>query len=221
MTLEVLNKTGGAIAAELDLEQLVQMVTDAGVELTGAKFGAFFYNVLDKSGEKYLLYSLAGANRSDFDKFGMPRATAIFHPTFVGEGVVRSNDITTDERYGKNHPHKGMPEGHLPVRSYMAVSVTSRSGEILGGLFFGHPGVGRFTDRHERLITGIAAQAAVGIDNARLYDTAQNELASRKLAESALRDANETLEQRVQEEIARRAQAEEALRQSQKMETLG
>jgi PAS domain S-box-containing protein len=48
-TLEVLNKTGGAIAAELDLEQLVQMVTDAGVELTGAKFGAFFYNVVDKT----------------------------------------------------------------------------------------------------------------------------------------------------------------------------
>jgi PAS domain S-box-containing protein len=220
-TLETLNRTGSALAAELDLERLVQMVTDAGVELTGAQFGAFFYNVLDQSGEKYLLYSLSGAERSDFDKFGMPRATAIFHPTFMGEGVVRSDDITRDERYGKNDPHRGMPEGHLPVRSYLAVPVISRSGEVLGGLFFGHPKVARFTDRHERLITGIAAQAAVGIDNARLYDAAQKELAERVRAETALRELNETLEQRVQEEIELRSEAEEALRQSQKMETVG
>jgi PAS domain S-box-containing protein len=220
-TLETLNSTGSAIAAELDLERLVQMVTDAGVELTGAQFGAFFYNVLDPGGEKYLLYALAGADRADFDRFGMPRATAIFHPTFMGEGVVRSDDITVDPRYGKNDPHRGMPEGHLPVRSYLAVSVISRSGEVIGGLFFGHPEVARFTARHERLITGIAAQAAVGIDNARLYEAAQREVADRMRAEAALRELNDTLEQRVTEEIERRAEAEEALRQSQKMETVG
>jgi len=220
-TLETLNRTGSAIAAELDLERLVQMVTDAGVELTGAQFGAFFYNVLDPAGEKYLLYALSGAERADFDRFGMPRATAIFHPTFVGEGVVRSDDITKDERYGKNDPHHGMPEGHLPVRSYLAVPVISRSEEVIGGLFFGHPGVARFTARHERLITGVAAQAAVGIDNARLYDTAQKELAERVRAETALRELNETLEERVREEVERRSEAEEALRQAQKMEAVG
>ncbi|MBA3677035.1 MAG: PAS domain S-box protein [Sphingosinicella sp.] len=219
--LETLNSTGSAIAAELDLDRLVQMVTNAGVELTGAQFGAFFYNVLDPSGEKYLLYSLAGAERSDFDHFGMPGATAIFHPTFIGEGVVRSDDIMADARYGKSDPHRGMPKGHLPVRSYLAVSVTSRSGEVIGGLFFGHPEVGRFSARHERLITGVAAQAAVGIDNARLYEAAQKELTERVRAETALRELNETLEQRVAEEVARRSEAEEALRQSQKMETVG
>ncbi len=220
-SLETLNNTGSAIAAELNLERLVQMVTDAGVELTGAQFGAFFYNVLDPSGEKYLLYALAGAERSDFDHFGMPGATAIFHPTFMGEGVVRSEDIMADPRYGKSDPHRGMPKGHLPVRSYLAVSVISRSGEVIGGLFFGHPEVAQFTDRHERLITGIAAQAAVGIDNARLYDAAQREIADRERAETSLRELNDTLEQRVTEEIERRAEAEEALRQSQKMETVG
>ncbi len=220
-TLETLNQVGSSLAAELDLDRLVQMVTDAGVKLTGARFGAFFYNVVNETGEKYLLYALSGAERSDFDRFGMPRATAIFHPTFMGEGVVRSDDITVDERYGKNDPHKGMPEGHLPVRSYLAVPVISRSGEVVGGLFFGHPKTARFTDRHERLATGIAAQAAVGIDNARLYEAAQKELAERVRAETALRDLNETLEVRVAEEIERRSQAEEALRQSQKMETVG
>ncbi len=49
-TLEILNRTGVALAAELDLERLVQTVTDAGVEITGAQFGAFFYNVLNECG---------------------------------------------------------------------------------------------------------------------------------------------------------------------------
>src|SRR5690606_21028625 len=106
---------------------------------TGAKFGAFFYNVLDDSGDAYMLYTLSGAARADFDGFGMPRATAVFKPTFVGEGVIRSGDILADPRYGKSAPHHGMPAGHLPVRSYLAVPVALRSGEVIGGLFFGHP----------------------------------------------------------------------------------
>jgi PAS domain S-box-containing protein len=138
-TLETINRTGAAIASELELERVVQIATDAAVDLTGAAFGAFFYNVIDNAGEKFLLYTLSGARREDFERFGMPRATAIFHPTFVGEGVVRSDNIREDPRYGKSAPHHGMPEGHLPVTSYLAVSVQSRSGEVIGGLFLGHP----------------------------------------------------------------------------------
>ena len=66
-----------------------------------------------------------------------------------------------------------MPEGHLPVASYLAVPVTSRSGEVIGGLFFGHPEAGVFTERHERLVINLAAQAAVAMDNARLFEAAQ------------------------------------------------
>ena len=208
------------MAAELDLERLVQMVTDAGVELTGAQFGAFFYNVLTNEGGQYMLFTLSGAHASQFN-FGMPRATAVFNPTFAGEGTIRSDDITKDRRYGHSAPHFGMPKGHLPVVSYLAVPVISRSSEVLGGLFFGHPEAGRFTERHERLIVGIAGQAAIGIDNARLYQSAQTELADKMRAEAALRELNETLESRVKEEIDRRAEAEDALRQSQKMETVG
>ena len=68
-------------------------------------------------------------------------------------------------------PHHGMPAGHLPVRSYLAVPVISRSGEVIGGLFFGHPSPGVFSERAERLVVGIAAQAAVAIDNARLFES--------------------------------------------------
>jgi hypothetical protein len=84
-----------------------------------------------------MLYTLSGAPLEAFSKFPMPRNTAVFAPTFNGEGIVRSHDITRDPRYGHNAPQKGMPEGHLPVRSYLAVPVKSRSGEVLGGLFFG------------------------------------------------------------------------------------
>jgi signal transduction histidine kinase/DNA-binding response OmpR family regulator len=158
-TLETLNRVGRTLAAELDLEKTVQAVTDAATEVSGAQFGAFFYNVKNDAGESYLLYTLSGAPREAFAKFGMPRNTAVFAPTFAGEGAVRVDDITEDPRYGRNAPHHGMPKGHLPVRSYLASSVVSRTGEVIGALFFGHSRPGVFTERAERLVTGIAAQA--------------------------------------------------------------
>ncbi|MBW0144362.1 GAF domain-containing protein [Sphingomicrobium clamense] len=187
-TLETLNKTGEVIAAELDLEQVVEQVTDAGVKLTGAAFGAFFYNTHDEDGASYMLYTLSGVERAAFEKFPMPRKTEIFAPTFDGTGVLRSDDIATDPRYGHNKPYKGMPEGHLPVTSYLAVPVKSRSGEVIGGLFFGHPDKAQFTDRHEELVVGIAAQASIAIDNARLYRAAKTEIKERRQTEEALRD---------------------------------
>jgi PAS domain S-box-containing protein len=220
-SLEVLNRTGAVLAAELDLERILQAVTDAATELSGAAFGAFFYNTVSESNETLALYTLSGAPRSAFERFPMPRATDVFGPTLAGEGVVRSDDILADPRYGRHAPYHGMPEGHLPVRSYLAVPVTSRSGEVLGGLFLGHPEPGIFGERAERLVTGIAPQAAIAIDNARLYQAAQREIAARATAEADLRRLNETLEQRVASEVAERTKAEEALRQAQKMEAIG
>jgi PAS domain S-box-containing protein len=189
--LDILNRTGATIASEIDLERIVQTVTDAGVELSGAEFGAFFYNLINESGESYTLYTISGVEREAFSKFPMPRNTAVFAPTFRGDGVVRSDDITADPRYGKNAPHVGMPEGHLPVRSYLAVPVLSRSGEALGGLFFGHSKPGVFTERSEELLVGIAGQAAVAVDNAYLYRAAQQEIVARRHNEEALARAEE------------------------------
>src|ERR1700743_3424548 len=153
--LEILLRLGKEIASELNLERAVQIVTDAATELTGAAFGSFFYNVLNESGESYMLHTLSGVPKEAFSKFPMPRNTEIFAPTFAGKGVVRSDDIQKDPRYGKNAPRKGMPEGHLPVRSYLAVPVVSRSGAVLGGLFFGHKDVGVFSERSERGLQGL------------------------------------------------------------------
>jgi signal transduction histidine kinase len=94
----------------------------------------------------------------------------VFKTTFNGEGVVRVADITKDDRYGLSTPHHGMPYGHLPVVSYLAVPVASRSGSVIGGLFFGHPEPDKFTAEHEDIVVSIAGQAAIGIDNAILYE---------------------------------------------------
>ena len=171
--LKLLNEIGTLIATDLKLDAIVQKVTDVGTELCGAQFGAFFYNVINDEGEAYLLYALSGLPRSAFESFGMPRNTAIFDTTFRGLGVLRSDDITADPRYGKQSPHFGMPKGHPPVVSYLAVPVTSRDGKIIGGLFFGHPEKGRFSEADEKIIQGVAARAAVAIDNARLLEAAQ------------------------------------------------
>ena len=178
--LEILNRTGAALASNLNLQALLQEVTDAATQLSGARFGAFFYNVTDDSGDAFMLFTLSGAPRAAFERFGHPRATPLFAPTFRGEGIIRSDDVLKDPRYGHWEPHHGMPPGHLPVRSYLAVPVISRSSEVIGGLFFGHPEPGVFTERAERIAAGVASQAAIAIDNARLYAAAQNAAEERK-----------------------------------------
>ncbi|MBB3527100.1 ATP-binding protein [Rhizobium sp. BK456] len=219
--LEILNRAGADLARANDLEKVVQLVTDAGVELTGAQFGAFFYNVINPSGESYMLYTLSGVPREAFSKFPMPRNTAVFAPTFLGEGIVRSADITQDSRYGKNEPRRGMPEGHLPVRSYLAVPVISRTGEVIGGLFFGHADIGVFDAASESGLAGLAGEAAVAIDNARLFDAAQRELQERRRAEEALKELNANLEHLVKQKTEELTQNAEALRQAQKLEAIG
>jgi signal transduction histidine kinase len=199
----------------------VQTVTDAGVVLTKAEYGAFFYNVMDQGGERYMLYSLSGAPREAFERFPMPRITGVFAPTFSGEAVVRADDIDKHPLFGRNAPYEGMPEGHLPVRSYLAVPVKSRSGEVLGGLLFGHSEPGVFNADSENALAGLAAQAAVAIDNARLFEAAQGEIEQRRTAEAELQTLNAGLEERIAAELDQRMQAEEALRQVQKMEAVG
>jgi PAS domain S-box-containing protein len=199
--LETLNRVGKAVAAQLELERIVQIVTDAGTELCGAAFGAFFYNVIQDSDKSYWLYALSGVSRDAFASFPMPRATDLFGPTFRGEAIIRSGDIRKDPRYGKTAPHHGMPPGHLDVCSYLAVPVISHNGEVIGGLFFGHPQPDVFTARAERLVLGIASQAAIAIDNARLFQALRDR-------EAQLRQAAADREQILESERAARSEAE-------------
>jgi signal transduction histidine kinase/CheY-like chemotaxis protein len=197
--LEILNRTGALLASKLDRKELVQAVTDAATELTGAKFGAFFYTAPDPSGGVFTLYTLSGAPREAFERFGHPRATPLFGPTFEGRGdvpsgVIRIGNVKKDPRYGQWPPHHGQPAGDLPVVSYLAIPVTLRSGEVIGGLFFGHDQENVFTEQAERVLVGVAAQAGIAIDNVRLYEEAIQAAAERLRLLEAERDARAEVE---------------------------
>jgi PAS domain S-box-containing protein len=169
--LEALNSIGQAVALQLDLDRVVQLVADAATEVTGAAFGAFFYSAINDGKESHWLYAVSGAVRELFEKFPMPRATEVLGPTLRGEGIVRSGDIQSDPRYGRSAPYMGLPPGHPPVRSYLAVPIKARTGTVVGGIFLGHPQPDVFTERAERLAVGIASQAAVAVDKAHLFQT--------------------------------------------------
>lgn len=177
--MEILSSISKSINENLDLKHILQKVTDATTRLTGADFGAFFYNRVDQRGESYWLYTISGVPRSEFEHFPMPPITDVFHPTFSGKGVIRVDDITKDPRYGENDPYFGMLKGHLSVASYLAVPVMTHSGNIIGGLFLGHKDAGIFKDEHEDLVVTVASQAAVAIENSRLFEEV-TELSKRK-----------------------------------------
>lgn len=169
--VRTLYDVGTTVSALHRTEAVVQEVTDAATRLAGAQFGAFFYNMLDERGEDRPSYAIAGVPREAFSQFPHPRHSAILAPTFDREEVVRLDDVTLDPRYGRNEPHHGTPPGHLPVRSYLAVPVASATGEMLGGLFFGHESPGVFDAGDERMVVGIAGHAAAALDAVRLFDS--------------------------------------------------
>jgi signal transduction histidine kinase/CheY-like chemotaxis protein len=178
-------------AFKLDLPIMLESLTESATQMSGAMFGAFFDKVCAADGNQhYQLRALAGAPREEFERLGMPSDTPVFDATFRGEGVIRCADLTRHPNY---RPHKtlgGMTARNQPVRSYLAAPVISRAGEVLGGLFLGHPHCNVFSERTEQLILGICSQAAIAIDNARLYEAAQQEIRRREHAEAALRDSD-------------------------------
>jgi PAS domain S-box-containing protein len=183
---ETLHSIGLATAAELDLRNLAQIIVDATTRITGARFGAFFYHLVDERGEVFREHTLSGDPPAGIEDFLAPRdAENSSHGlAFRGESVVRIDDVLDDSRFGRHSPLEH-GAGGLPIRSSLTAPVISRSGEILGGLFFGHSDPGAFTSRVERILIGIAAQSAVAIDNARLYEAERRARAESETANQA------------------------------------
>jgi PAS domain S-box-containing protein len=162
---------GATLAGELRSDKLIQAITDTSTRLTEAEFGAFFYHLTDEGGDVFVPplaerpgYALSG--------FSDDRATQIAAPAFRGDAIIRVDDLTEHPWHAVQSPFDGRP-GDLPVRSYLAVPVIGRNGVAIGGLFFGHSRPGMFSERHQLLASGVAAWAAIAIDNARLYQDAQ------------------------------------------------
>ena len=138
-TLEVLNRTGIAIGAELDLERLVQIVTDAGVELSGAQFGAFFYNSCVRTARSYTLYTSRERRAKLLRAFRCRAIRQVFEPTFRGKASVRSADILADPRYGKSEPYRGCRPAICRSEAIWLYRVVSRGAKCLAACSSGTP----------------------------------------------------------------------------------
>ncbi|HEX3357548.1 MAG TPA: EAL domain-containing protein [Tepidisphaeraceae bacterium] len=192
---ETLFQLGQIIAAELDLQKILSSVTQEATKLLRAQTGAFFYNVIDGEGQKQMQPVVCGISREQFSQIELSRLTTIFAAAFENEGIIRIADITSDPRYAELVSIAGASDISPTPRSLLAAPVVSRTGEVLGALFFAHEKVNVFGEWDERLLRGIAAHAAIALDNARLYQAAQD--AGARLAHQAQHDALTGLPNRV------------------------
>ncbi|WP_296942844.1 ATP-binding protein [uncultured Massilia sp.] len=167
--LELMKSASETLASTIDFGPLMQAITDAATQLTGAEAGAFFYDGADDNGDACLLHTSSGPRGAAFAGLdavlaGQPRNAA---------AAVRSDDIQADPRYGAMAAHLDGGPGQAPLRSWLAAPVVSRAGEPIGWLVFGHAKAAMFGARIEELVGAFAVQAAIAIDNARLYGMAQ------------------------------------------------
>jgi signal transduction histidine kinase len=175
------------VSGERDIESVVQSVTDAATELSGAAWGAFFYHPLT-AGETGMRYTVSGVSRDAFAGLQVPRATPLIGPALRGEELIRLHDVTADPRYGQNPPFHGLAPGHpLAVVSFMAVPVRSRAGNVWGAILLGHPVAGVFTERDEDIAIGMAAEASIALDHARAH-AIETELKVEAQAANAAKD---------------------------------
>ena len=160
------------------MASLAKAVTDAGVAITGAAFGAFLY----KDGAGGPTHYVTGAPPEAFVDFPLSQDTGSFGSPFLG-AVSRSDDLSADPRFGQNLPFKQMPHG-APAGAELPGCARPLEHRGLSRRPLLRPSRLRpcSTRRDERLIASLAAHAAIAADNAHLYREAQE---ARAAAEAA------------------------------------
>ena len=167
--LEALHHVGAALSSELDKERLLQLIAGTARDLTGAGFAAFTLRHDQGEDERFHLAGSAGLTPQQEAIFRtMPLGgEGVLAPIYKDHRLVRVDDATSDPQA------VGQPRGHMLVRSFLGAPLLGRDGTMLGGLLLGHSRPGQFTAEHETLLKGLAAQAAVALENARLYEQAR------------------------------------------------
>ncbi|WP_207426091.1 ATP-binding protein [Pedobacter sp. SYSU D00535] len=184
--LEILISIGKSISEELDPKSVLQKVTDATTQLSGAEFGAFFYNLRNEQGEVFRMHTFSGVPPEACKE--LERFASTFHPTFSQVQLLRIDDVTKGPRFGKNFPHDNLRGQDLCLTSFMSVPVISKSREVVGCLLFGHRLTGVFSEEAEHMVVSVASQAAIALDNATLFEDL---LQANKEKEELLRQAQE------------------------------
>lgn len=191
---ELLNQVALDLWSEVDIPRLAQRATANITALVGAEFGVLSCAIAGTR-DSYHLLGLSGLTPGALSDFPVPLVGSLFHPSFVGVGIIRCDDISSDDRFSANASAYEAPIGHPRVTSYLAAPLRTRSGEVIGAIFCCHPLAARFTVQHERLVSGIAALVSTAFDNARLIDVERRRNRQIDDRAAALARSNAELEQ--------------------------
>jgi two-component system, NarL family, sensor histidine kinase DevS len=163
-------ETGIAVTSELSLDTLLQRIVEAAAQLTGAKYAAL--GVIDPAGRALERFLTTGIDPETQERIGdLPHGRGILGVLIRDAQPLRLHDLTTDPR------SVGFPPHHPAMRTFLGVPIMLR-GVAYGNLYLSEKESGEdFTGEDEELVTLLAAQAAVAIENARLYESATRWLA--------------------------------------------
>lgn len=165
--LKILNRFGRSIYRELNIKAILQKVVDATTQISGADFGCFFYNTLDEQHGNQMLFTISGLSHEDF---GISENKIKSLPVFYSHDVIAVDDINHDQRSEFDELKLISSKTLQQVSSYLSVPVKSASGNVIGGLFFIHHKSGMFKQEHEELILNLASQAAIALENSKLFE---------------------------------------------------
>jgi signal transduction histidine kinase len=162
--LRALVETGIAINSELSLDGVLERITEAAARVTGAQYAAL--GVIDPTGsglERFVTYGITPEVETMIGD--PPHGRGILGVLIRDARPLRLHDLTQDPR------SVGFPPGHPPMHTFLGVPILLR-GVAYGNLYLTEKDGGDFTDEDQELVTLLAAQAAVAIENARLYESA-------------------------------------------------
>jgi signal transduction histidine kinase len=162
--LRVLVNAGIALSSELSLDALLQRIIESAAELTGARFAAL--GVIDKTGQSLEQFVTTGFDSATHEAIGdLPQGRGILGVLIRDAQPLRLHDIADDPR------SVGFPPNHPPMKSFLGLPIVLR-GVAYGNLYLTEKaGDSDFSDEDEELVGLLAAQAAVAIENARLYES--------------------------------------------------
>jgi signal transduction histidine kinase len=162
--LRVLVDAGIALSSELSLDTLLQRLVETAAELTRARYAAL--GVIDRSGQALERFLTTGIDAETHSAIGdLPRGRGILGVLIREARTLRLHDIADDAR------SVGFPRHHPPMRTFLGVPILLR-GVAYGNLYLTEKEGGEdFTEEDEELTQLLAAQAAVAIENARLYES--------------------------------------------------
>ena len=161
--LRLLVDAGIALSSELSLDALLQRLVETAAELTGARYAAL--GVIDRTGSGLERFLTTGIDAETREAIGeLPRGRGVLGVLIREATTLRLDEVSADPR------SVGFPPNHPPMTSFLGVPIVLR-GVAFGNLYLTEKREGRFTEEDEELTQLLAAQAAVAIENARLYES--------------------------------------------------